>query len=172
MNARILLMLMAIVALSGCSSRTDDLQAWIKQVKARKSKAIDPIPKITPYEPFEYVPPENVDPFSPPQGSAEPAGHTLDANLRPDANRPREPLEAFSLDGLKMLGTIQAGNDLYALVKSPDGIVHRVSVGNHMGLNYGRVDAVSESEITLTEIVPDGFGGWTKRSARLSVPER
>ncbi len=70
-----------------------------------------------------------------------------------------------------MLGVINMGSDSYALVKAPDGVVHRVSRGNHMGQNYGRITRISESQIDLVEIVPDGFGGFMERPANLTLTE-
>ncbi len=70
-----------------------------------------------------------------------------------------------------MQGVIETAKAVYALVKAPDGVIHRVSVGNHMGQNYGQIKSIEESEITLAEIVPDGFGGWISRPATLALAE-
>ena len=137
------------------------------QVKARKSTAIDPIPQIKPYEAFTYVPGTRRDPFVPtlPQSARNNA-------LRPDLNRNKEALEEFPLDALKMVGVIDYNRVLYAMVKAPDGVIHRVAAGNHMGQNFGRITKVSEKEVDLTEVVADGFGGYKEQPAVLAAEEK
>ena len=85
--------------------------------------------------------------------------------------RNREPLEEFPVDSLRMLGMVTAQEHRYALIKAPDGVVHRVGMGEHMGQNYGEVVRINESEVGLKEIVPDGFGGWVERPAKLALAE-
>ncbi len=85
--------------------------------------------------------------------------------------RPREPLEEFPMDSLRMLGMVTAQDHRYALIKAPDGVVHRVAMGDHLGQNYGEVVRITESEVGLKEIVPDGFGGWVERPAKLALPD-
>ena len=70
-----------------------------------------------------------------------------------------------------MVGTIKLANRTYALIKAPDNVIHRISTGDHMGQNYGKVTKVNEAEIEMMEIIPDGFGGWMNRPARLSLAE-
>jgi type IV pilus assembly protein PilP len=91
--------------------------------------------------------------------------------VRPDSRRNREFLEQFSLDTLRMVGTLDLGGNRYGLVKTKDGLVHRVLPGNHMGQSDGRVTEVGASKITLVEIVPDGLGGYMERPAALALSE-
>lgn len=151
------------VGLVACSNDISDLEQYVQSVKARKSSQIEPIPQIKPYQAFVFAAAGRRDPFLP----AAPNSKQSNSDLRPDPNRNREPLEEFPLDGLQMQGAITFAGHIYGLVKAPDGVVHRVSVGNHMGQNYGKITQVSDSEISLTEIVPDGFGGWMERPATL-----
>ena len=98
----------------------------------------------------------------------------FDNGLRPDLDRPTEELEKYALGSLKMVGTYRDFNtsDLWALVKAPDGIVHRVREGNHMGQNFGEVFSITEQRIDLQEIVPDvKSGGWKERGAFISLTE-
>lgn len=157
------------VSLTACSPGMDDLETYVAEVKARKTRAIEPIPQIKQYEAFAYVAdPERRDPFQ----RSEPARDAGPANsLRPDLSRNREPLEEFPLDALRMLGIINKGEVSFALVKAPDNVVHRVTAGNHMGQNYGKIVRISESQVELTEIVPDGFGGFMERPANLALTE-
>ena len=91
--------------------------------------------------------------------------------LRPDVNRPREFLEQFSLDTLRMVGTLKLQSRVYGLVQTKDGLVHRVLPGNHMGQSDGRITAIEEGKISLIEIVPDGMGGFVERPAALALSE-
>lgn len=153
--------------LAGCSNDMDELQQYIASVKARKSQAIEPIPQIKQFEAFTYIPNNRRDPFAPIEPSNEPQA----GGLKPNLGRPREPLEEFPLDSLRMLGMITAQNRRYALIKAPDGVVHRVGLGEHLGQNYGEVVRITESEVGVKEIVPDGFGGWVERPAKLALAE-
>jgi type IV pilus assembly protein PilP len=89
------------------------------------------------------------------------------ARLRP----PREYLEEFPLDSLRMVGTINMNNAMYGLISTTDGAVHRVRIGEYLGQNHGRITAISETRIDLTEIIPDGTGGWTERRAGVALSE-
>lgn len=164
-----LLLVAVALGLSACGGGMDDLVQKIAEVKARKSQAIEPIPQIKQYEAFAYDPGNRRDPFE----GAEPSQDTMSVSTgpRPDINRPKEPLEEFPLDSLRMQGIIQTARSIYALVKAPDGVLHRVSIGDHMGQNYGQIKAIAESEISLAELVPDGFGGWVTRPATLALTE-
>lgn len=156
------------LTLAGCGSGMEDLEQRVGEVKSRKSQQIEPIPQIKQFEAFAYVAGERRDPFQ--KAEAEPSA-SASAGPRPDLNRTREPLEEYPLDALRMQGIIETPKVVYALVKAPDGVIHRVSVGNHMGQNYGQISAIAESEISLAEIVPDGFGGWISRPATLALAE-
>lgn len=164
------LVTVAIVALllGACGRDMDDLERWVEQVKARPAGEIEPLPEVEPYETFEYSAHDLRSPFTP--GRAEQPESTKEGP-RPDPDRPREPLEAFSLDSLDMVGTFELGGEQWGLVRDPDGLIHRVQPGNYMGRNYGRIIEVSESRIRLVELVPDGSGGWMERDASLTLEE-
>ena len=100
-----------------------------------------------------------------------PASATAPTGVRPDQNRPREFLEQFSLDTLKMVGTLRLGGRTYGLVQTQDGLVHRVLPGNHVGQNDGRSPESKRDKISLIEIVPDGMGGFIERPAALALSE-
>jgi type IV pilus assembly protein PilP len=170
MVVRIVVMLVLGASLSGCLHNMDDLTAYIQEVRARKTTKIEPIPQMKPYQAFAYVTGSRRDPFLPTAPQRE-SGSNVNASLRPDLNRNKEPLEEFPLDALQMVGLIDFKGKAYAMVKAPDGVVHRVSVGDHMGQNYGTITKISASEIGLTEIIPDGFGGWVERPASLALAD-
>ena len=89
----------------------------------------------------------------------------------PDMNRKREPLEAFPIDSLKLVGTLFRNGTMFAIIKDSNGVVHRVQVGNYMGQNFGFIHSISENQIQLTEIVTDGGSGWRKREASMVLGE-
>ena len=157
-----------LALLSACSSDMDELQQYIAGVKARKSTKIDPIPQIKQYEAFTYVPGDRREPFTP----SLPESARNGQGVHPDMSRNREPLEEFPLDALKLVGLIDYNKVAYAMIRAPDGVIHRVSVGNYMGQNFGKITHISESEVLLDEIVPDGFGGFKEQPASLAADQK
>jgi type IV pilus assembly protein PilP len=89
----------------------------------------------------------------------------------PDSSRPREYLEQYSLDTMRMVGTLSGRSGNYGLVQTADGLVHSVAVGNHLGQNYGRITGINDSEIQLVEIIPDGLGGFIERPAGIGLSD-
>ncbi|HWJ07717.1 MAG TPA: pilus assembly protein PilP [Steroidobacteraceae bacterium] len=165
--ARVALLAATLALLGGCGGALDELQAQIDEVKSAPGTGIEPLPEVKPYETFDYAAADQRSPFEP--------GMSVNANapnaIRPDSNRPREFLEQFSLDTLRMVGTVKLNGRLFGLVQTRDGLVHRVLPGNHMGQADGRVSAIEEGKISLTEIVPDGMGGFVERPAALALSE-
>lgn len=157
-------------ALAACSTEMGDLEQKVAEVKSRKSNAIEPVPQIKQYEAFAYEPGERGDPFTQVVARRNPSGFET-SGLKPDLNRNKEPLEEFPLDALRMLGIINANGKTYAMIKAPDNVVHRVTLKDHMGQNYGEITKITESEVTLLEIVPDGFGAWMQRPASLALAQ-
>ena len=165
--ARILLMLGIAMVLSGCTRGMSDLRDWVAQEKAKKGAPIPALPVIKTFETFKYDDQDKRDPFSP--STVELQNNNAGNGPRPDANRPREPLEMFSLDTLKMVGTLGTGSNLEVLVKDPGAVIHRVHVGEYMGQNYGHITAISEDHIDLVELVSNGNGGWMERPASIAL---
>ena len=157
----------ALLALAGCASGDSELDNFISSVKSETSGNIEPLPEVKPYQSFTYSAVGLRSPFEP----TGPTNAVAATNVRPDSRRNREFLEQFSLDTLRMVGTLDLGGKRYGLVKTKDGLVHRVLPGNHMGQSDGRVLEVGASKITLVEIVPDGLGGYIERPAALALSE-
>jgi len=154
----------ALVAACGGESH-QDLHAWMaEQGKGVKGK-LEPLPQMKPYEPFTYNAFDLSDPFKP--RKIEPNKST--SKLQPDLTRRREPLEAFPLESLAMVGTIEKGKALYALVKTPERDIYQVRQGNYLGQNYGVIVDISDSELKLKELVQDGAGDWAERSSALNL---
>lgn len=154
--------------LAACSGE-GSLHDWVAQVKARKGAPLPAVPVVKTFETFLYQDQDKRDPFepAPPQATAQNA-----AGPHPDQNRPRQPLEAFPLDSLKMVGTIGGKGGVEGLVKDPQGVIHQVRAGEYMGQNYGHVTQVTESEIDLVELVPNGSGGWMERDASVALGDK
>lgn len=162
--------LVAVLALglAACGGDMDDLDKYINDVKGRPGGRIEPLPEITPYEVFAYIADEQGirSPFVPDTPQASGAGAN---GTRPDLDRSREFLESFPLDTLAMVGTLHIDETMFGLVQTADGLIHRVISGNFMGQNDGRITGISESEITLVEIISDGIGGYIERDAAVGL---
>ena len=151
-------------ALVGCSSRDDELDQFISDTKKEPGGRVEPRPELKPYETYAYESAAMRSPFMP-GGS----GGSSAAGLRPDSRRNREFLEQFSLDTLRMVGTLKLADRTYGLIKTKDGLVHRVLPGNYLGQADGRVTEISPSKISVVEIVADGLGGYMERPASLAL---
>ncbi len=159
-------LLLASVMATGCSGGQSDLEEYIDKVKAKPGGRIEPLPQVKPYETFAYEADSLRSPFVPDR----PAGRAgTSAGPRPEVSRPKEYLEQFPIDTLSMAGTITQANTTFGLVQTQDGLLHKVRPGNFVGQYDGRVVAVTPSEIQIEELVPDGIGGFYKRSAAIAL---
>lgn len=159
------------VLIGGCSGQEDNLGRYIEEVKARPATPIPPIPSVRTYTPYNYEGLTGRDPFRPStsEGAEQVAQGGNSDGPRPDFQRSREYLERFELDTLVMVGTFAKESSEWALVKDPDGVVHRVAVGNYMGKNHGQVRIISADEVGLSEFITDGVGGWLVREATIAL---
>jgi len=160
-SRRLLLALLPVAVLSGCTANMTDLKQEVHKILKRPGGKIEPIPEMKPLPKYSYVETKDRTPFNPPVQKKE----KKTSGLMPDMNRPKEPLERYPLDALAMQGIIKRKNMVYALIRDGDGVIHEVQIGNHMGLNYGKVIKITDNQVTLQEIVPDGQGGWRKQTA-------
>ena len=170
LSARWLAAAVVAVFLSACGGANDDLRAYIDDVKARPGGRIEPLPPIEPAPTFVYEAGARRSPFMPDEPAAR-RSNDPNAVEGPDPNRPREELEKFPLDTLRMVGTLADRSASFGLVQTTDGLVWRVRVGEHMGQNYGRIVAISDSEIQLVEIISDGLGGYLERPAAIGLTD-
>lgn len=168
---RVLCIGVFVLTLLGCSDTNSDLQTYIRSVKAKPAGRIAPVPEFKPYETFTYSDTDLRDPFSVITDEDNVNSSNSELALRPDMNRNKEALEEYPLDTLHFVGHLEKGDERWAIITSPDHLVYRVKVGNHLGSNYGEIVAISETQIDIKEIIEDGLGGWIERDAALSLTE-
>ena len=144
-----------LLFLGGCVKGTDDLTTWVDHEKHIPGPPLPALPAIKTFENFAYRDQDARDPFAPSEEEKKELAVAQGLQLDP---HPKEKLENYPLDGLKMVGTIGAGAGMEALVRDPDGAVNRVHVGNYLGQNSGKVTAISANKIELTELIPDANG--------------
>jgi len=166
---RWIVMLAAIAAVSGCgrsvtSGDPDNLETWVAAEKAKPAPPLDPIPVMQQFETFLYNDQGMRDPFAPPLDT-----RSASSGPRPNPDRRKQPLEAYPLDSLNMVGTLGGGTNLVGLVMSPDKVTHRVTPGTYLGQSDGKVTAVQPDKIVITELVADGAGGWIERPASIAL---
>jgi type IV pilus assembly protein PilP len=168
------LLFVAVLALVACGT---DEHSDLKQELAQATKdfrgRVDPLPQVKPYEPVPYTAEGQVDPFRPQrievaQRKLNPSANN--SRIEKERDRPKEPLEAFPLESIQMMGTITQDRETFALVKAGPNL-YRVRKGNYMGQNFGVVTGIDESQITLKELIQDGGGEWVERNSALQLVE-
>ena len=171
MKNLIYLLLSAVFLLSACGTgEFQDLQDFVKNSGANMRGKVDPAPEVKPYEPFNYDNSSGLpDPFKP--RKSEVKGGGLPGLNQPDLKRRKEALEEFPLDGLQMVGYLFQNKAGHAIIRSPDGKLHRVQVGNYLGQNFGLVTNVEETEIKIKEMIQDSTGDWSERMSSLQLVE-
>jgi len=169
-NGRLLLLVAAVMLLSACSNNEEmiELQNFVQATVNRPPGRIEPIPEFRSYEPFQYSAASLRSPFDVPLDITQ-IIRNQNSDIRPDENRPRELLESYPLSNLSMVGTITRGGTEWALMLDETGLVSRVTIGNFMGRNHGRIVGISETQIDLVEIVPTGDGFWMERPQTIQL---
>ena len=173
--AKMALVVMAGLIIAGCSGdQLGDLRNFVEAEKAKPGGRVEPIPEVKPFDSFTYHPAGRKSPFEPwgLSSGVTKASNTSKGGLHPDMNRRRETLESFPLDTLRMVGTLAQKNEVWAIVKAPDGLVYRVKRNNYLGQNHGHITKITEDKVELVEIVPDGLGGWQERRASLVLADK
>jgi type IV pilus assembly protein PilP len=170
MSRRWFLILASALALGGCADDSmRDLKAYAEEVKSRPGGPIKPVPEFKSAETYTYAPAERRSPFIMQEAETEQAQAVAGTGPRPDPNRRREELEQFPLDTLRMVGILEQYNEIWGLVQSKEKTIYRVQPNNYMGQNHGRINRITEDQIELTELIPDGIGGYIERRATLAL---
>lgn len=168
-----LVLISLVLMATGCNSKKqEELESYLSTVKNRPIKPIAPIPAIKPYLRFIY-PEHEVDPFdvsilAPVISPVSEIQH-VDKGIEIDTSRVPEFLEGYPLDSLNMVGTLNKDGALWALIRVPDGSIQRVKKGNYIGKNFGKIEDITDSRISLKEVVPNGFGGYKPRENAISI---
>ena len=168
-----ILLVVATLCLAGCQQEKEDLSAYIESVRAKQKPDIEPMPVMKSYEKFAYSAGELRNPFIPTVLDIElpveeEIKQVIDNGIRPDRTRLKEILESYELSELRLVGTLEQ-ESVWALIRAPEGIIHKVRAGDYMGNNDGQILTITDAELTLKEIVSDGDGGYIKRDATLAV---
>jgi type IV pilus assembly protein PilP len=162
--------LMAVL-LAGCGdSDVREVRSWMEETRAQTKPSVKPLPESKEFLPYAYNGAQAPDPFSADK-LAGPAMMTAQANVaQPDLNRPREALENYPLDTMRMVGMMQKGGLSFALVQI-ERSVYRVRAGQHLGQNFGQVTRVTPAAVEIREMVQDAGGDWVERITKLELQE-
>lgn len=159
--------LIVVLGLAGCGGGDmEDLQSFVAETGKDMQGKIEPLPQVKPYEPFTYNAFDLPDPFKPRKLSTGGGG-----GMQPDLNRPKEPLETFSLETLKMVGMLSRKGVIHAVIQTPDKSIYHVKKGNYVGQNFGLITQINDGEVTLREIIQDSAGDWSERISTLILQE-
>jgi type IV pilus assembly protein PilP len=171
MRARTAIALGALLLTACGGDDLQEVQAWVKEQDNMPRPRIEPLPEVKPFEAFAYTADKDglLDPFRP--RKIEAPRQTASSGIQPDLNRPREPLESYPLENLRMVGTLAQQREVFALIKTPDNNLFRVKKGNYLGQNFGVITQIDEGSVKLREIVQDGAGDWTERASTLQLQE-
>lgn len=173
MNAsRLFVAVACAAALAGCGGdEHSDLKQELNQLTKDLRGKVEPLPQVKAYEPVPYQAEGEVDPFRPERVNTALAGKAASTSkLAPDQNRPKEPLEAFPLESIAMVGTLQQAKETFALVKAGTNL-YRIKKGNYLGQNFGVVTAIDEAQVSIKELVQDSGGEWVERASTLQLQE-
>jgi type IV pilus assembly protein PilP len=174
---KILFVCLAAIQLAACgSSKEDDIRQWMVEERNQTRPKVAPIPAPKQFKPEAYENASALEPFSNQKltqalkrDSSQVASNG--ALVAPELARRREPLEAFPTDAMSLVGSIIKAGQPVALVKV-DSLLYQVKMGNYLGQNYGKVTKITETEVTLREIVQDAVGEWIERVATLQLQEK
>ncbi len=169
MNRACCLLLLALL-LAACDATPEaDLHAWAAEVRRRHHPPPERTPDLAAAPAFRYEPAPGPDPFDPIRLS--PVDGPAGAQLQPDLQRPREPLESWPLDSLRLVGSLRRAREVVALVEA-DKRVYPLRVGGHVGQDFGKVIAIGDKSVDIEELVAEGPGRWTKRRTQLVLQEK
>ena len=162
-----------IALLSACSADHDELRQWMEQQRREIKPNVAPLQAPKKFDPQPYTVAQAVDPFSAQKLTVALKQEARQPNslLSAELNRRKEPLEAYPLDSMSMVGSVNKQGQPFALLRV-DALLYQVKVGDYLGQNYGRITRIAETEIALREIVQDAAGEWIERPATLQLQER
>ena len=159
--------------LVACSGEQEELTQWMEQQKREAKPSVEPLSAPTKFNPQAYTSLTSVDPFSTQKLTVALKQEARQPNsmLAAEINRRKEPLEAYPVDSMSMVGSVVKQGRQYALLRV-DNLLYQVKVGDYLGQNYGKITKISETDISLREIVQDAAGEWIERSGSLQLQEK
>jgi len=165
-----LLFIATMTTLAGCTAQVSDLREYTTQVKANTQVNIEAYPEFQAQPPFAYSANDRRSPFIRPRIAEQTVVEVAKANcLQPNFSRQKEPLESYGIDAITMSGMFNTNQKQWVLFKTNDGSLHKASNGNYIGLFNGRISAISNETVTITELLPDGAGCWQQKETKLTM---
>ena len=166
-------LILAALLLVACGGEEfQDLRDFVRDSGADLRGQVDSPPEIKPYEPFPYENNASLpDPFKPRKQDTKSSGGSGSGLNQPDFARPKQELEEFPLESMKMVAFIRNNKVTTAVIRSSEGKLHNVKVGNYIGMNFGQITSITESEVKIKEMVQDGAGDWSERISSLQLVE-
>jgi len=160
-------------ALVGCGAELDELQQWMEQQRREVKPNVPPLQPPKKFDPQPYAAADAVEPFSTQKLTValKRDERVPSSLLAGELKRRKEPLEAYPLDNMNMVGSVTKQGLPFALLRV-DGLLYQVKVGDYMGQNYGRVLRISDTDLVLREVVQDAAGEWIERNSTLQLLER
>ncbi|MFM8898805.1 MAG: pilus assembly protein PilP [Burkholderiales bacterium] len=164
---------LTLLSFAGCSGGQDELQEWMEQQRREVKPSVTPLSAPKKFIPEPYAAFDAVEPFSTQKLTVALKQETRQANslLASEVNRPKEPLEAYPLDSMAMVGSVSKQAKPTALLRV-DKLLYQVKLGDRLGQNYGKIMKITETEISLREIVQDATGEWIERNTTLELQEK
>jgi type IV pilus assembly protein PilP len=164
---------LCVLVLAGCSGDLDEVRQWMEQERKDAKPTVTPLLPPKKFLPQPYEAGTGVDPFSTQKLSVAIRQEAAQPNslLTAEINRRKEPLEAYPLDTMSMVGSLTREGRRYALLRV-DNLLYQVRAGDYLGQNFGRITKISETEITLREVVQDAAGEWIERTSTLQLQEK
>jgi type IV pilus assembly protein PilP len=165
--------LLAVALLAGCSADHDELRAWMEQQRREAKPSVKPLQAPKKFDPQPYNSAQSVEPFSSQKLTVALKQEARQPNsiMAAELNRRKEPLEAYPLDSMSMVGSVNKQGQPYALLRV-DNLLYQVKLGDHLGQNYGLITKIAETEVVLRELVMDSGGEMIERPATLQLQER
>ena len=162
-----------VMLATGCADEQDELQQWMEQQKREVKPSVLPLNAPKKFNPQPYASVDGVEPFSTQKLTVALKQEARQPNslVSAEINRRKEPLEAYPLDSMSMVGSVMKQGRQYAFMRV-DNLLHNVKVGDYLGQNYGKITKISETDVSLREIVQDAAGEWIERTSAIQLQEK
>ncbi|GGD73620.1 pilus assembly protein PilP [Lacimicrobium alkaliphilum] len=168
-----ILSLFVFVLLTACQPNVDDLKAFVSEVEQNTRVSIESYPEFSKTPAFVYEANQKRSPFQRPRGQVAERVQPQKANcMQPDFSRTKQPLERYGTDALSIKGFFSRNSKIWAMIQANDGSLHKASVGDRLGLFFGRITDISNGKVSITEMLPDGTGCWQEKQATLTMSSK